>query len=72
MVKPNSAANVAMMRMISSHGYSSKGDTIEILSNLQYEGSYTKGPSEPGYGIGMEDFLYRTLKGVKPWSYENT
>ena len=51
-----------MMRMISSHGYSSKGDTIEILSNLQYEDSNTKGPSEPGYGIVMEDFLYRTLK----------
>ena len=49
-----------------------KGDTIEILSNLQYEDSNTKGPSEPGYGIGMEDFLYRTLKRVNPWSDENT
>ena len=54
------------MRMISSHGCSSKGEIIEILSNLQYEYRNIKGPLEPGYGFGMEDFLYRTLKGVKP------
>ena len=60
------------MRMISSHGCSSKGEIIEILSSLQYEYRDVKEPLEQGYGFGMEDFLYRTLKGVKPWNYENT
>ena len=60
------------MRMISSHGYSSKGEIIEFLSNLQLEYRNIKEPLEQGYGFAMEDFLYRTLKGVKPWSYENT
>ncbi len=60
------------MRMISSHGCSSKGEIIEILSNLQCEYRDVKEPLEQGYGFGMEDFLYRTLKVVNPWNNENT
>ena len=54
------------MRMISSHGYLSKSEIIELLSNLQLEYRNIKEPLEKGYGFAMEDFLYRTSKGVKP------
>ena len=60
------------MRMISSNGCSIKGEIIELLSNLQLEYRDIKETLEKGYGFAMEDFLYRTLKGVKPWNYENT